>query len=269
MKVVKEHFQSIHQMLENINKRPKNEVMRGRESASYTGSEDFTLTESWDKAIYLFKYGYTDILEEIKTGMKTNASFQKPVAKRRIKTHVEGVVPHIPNAILGLPNSMIHIQPNIQKTKAISIVYVKPASCMVDAREFVESGIAVLSTIHALEIRGFRVNLKVMFFNGKVGDERVFSTVDVKHYREHLDLHKLCFPIAHPSMFRRIGFKWLETTPEIEESGWARAYGKPVPVNEILEIEGLAQKNEYYISLATTKECNYNVDEIIEYLNVK
>lgn len=268
MHIVQEHFQSIHQMLKTLDGRKNNAVMRGEDSSS-SGNSSFTLTESWDHAMKLLRYGYTDILGEIKAGMKEHAKFQEVSKKRNIKTAVQGVAPHVPNALLGVPNAMIHYESTVQKTKAISLVYFETANAGVEADTFVKSGIALLSTVHALEIRGYRVKLKCMFFSSKCEDERAFASVNLKDYREQLDLHKLCFPIAHPSMFRRIGFKWLETVPGIEEEDWSGGYGQPIYEDELSEIEGILKENEYFVTLHAIREQNYNVDGIIEYLNLK
>lgn len=268
MRILKEHFNSIHQMLEIVNKRSNNEVMKNQNS-SQTDDEEFTLTESWEQAIDLFQYGYKDIMDEIKIGMKKETKFQAATHNRKIKTGVQGYAPHVPNAILGLPNSMIDMKSEVRKVKAISIVYSITESAGVEAEEFVKSGIAVLSTIYALELRGVRVNLKIMFYDGKSEDERAFASVNLKDYREHLDLQKLCFPVAHPSMSRRLGFKWLETVPELECNGWSYGYGSQMKTEEFFEIEGLFKQNEHFLNLDITKECDYNTDRIIEKLDLK
>lgn len=267
MKIFKEHFNSIHQMLEIVNKRPNNEAMKGSKS-SHTEDEDFTMTKSWEEAIDLFQYGYKDILEEIKTGMKEEAKFQAASSRRKNILSVEGFAPHVPNAILGLPNSMIKTQSEVRKVKAISLVYSITANAGTDASEFVKSGVAALSTIHALELRGIRVNLKIMFYNAKCQNDRAFGTVNLKDYREHLDLQKLCFPVAHPSMFRRIGFKWLETLPGLKNDDWSRGYGRQMETHEVLDIKDLLKENEYLLNLEMTEECEYNVDKIIEKLQL-
>jgi hypothetical protein len=242
--------------------------MKG-ENESTTNGEDFTLTKSWDQAIDLFQYGYVDILDELKVGMKAATKFMTPQNRRKITTGVVGFVPHVPNAILGLPNSMIHIESEVRKTKAISLVYSITGNAYVRADQFVKSGIAVLSTIHALELRGIRVSLKIMFFNARCNDDRTIGTVTLKDYREHLDLQKLTFPVAHPSMFRRIGFKWLETVPGLTDTDWSSGYGRTMDTDDVLEIKGLFGANEHFLNIPIVEECEHDVDNIINRLNLK
>lgn len=267
MTVIYEHFSNLHQLIQTITNRPNNEVMKN-EFSSQTGSEEFTLTTSWDHAVQLLQSGYTDILGEIKKGMTKHAKCKDVANRRMVTTAVQGVTPHIPNAIVGLPNSMIHYENKQRKTKAISIVYVLSAASRVEAKDLFQSGIALLSLIHALELRRYRIALKVMFFGAEKENEQAIGTVTIKQYQQHLDLHKLCFPIAHPSMLRRIGFKWLETVPGLSHPDFRSGYGRPIPLEELSAIHGIKQKNEHFINWETLKECNYDIDQAIHFLQL-
>lgn len=267
--IVKEHFTSIRDMLSVINSRENNSVMKNEYSSS-KGSYEFTGTRNWQEAIDLFENGYTDVLDKIKAGVAKGIKQTENIQKRRTSTGVVGYAPHVPNAIMGLPNSMIYTQSIAQKVKAISIVYAITENCSTDAEEFIESGIAVLNVINRLELAGYRVNLKIMFYCAECGSDRAFGTVDVKSYREHLDLKKICFPVAHPSMFRRLGFKWLETCKGLNASDWRYGYGMQIrnAINDKF-VNVMLAKNEFFMNLETTRSHNYNVDEIIESLNLK
>lgn len=266
MNIVKEHFDSIHQMIKVIESRPNNDVMKYCDS-SHSGDRDFTGSKSYEEAKRLFENGYTDVLEKIKIGMANNIKRNQIERRRRVTTGVVGYAPHVPNAILGLPNSMILTEAVPQKIKALSIVVGITENCATDAEEFIRSGIAALSVVNTLELQGYRVNLKVAFYCAECGDDRAFGTVSVKDYREHLDIQKLCFPLAHPSMFRRLGFRWLETCEGLKESSWAFGYGRQLSnKKEVSEL--FLNDNEFLINLAVTKKCNYDVDKIIELFKI-
>lgn len=266
-KIIKEHFGSIHQMLEVIESRPNNAVMRNKHD-SRENDEYFTGTKSYKHAKQLFETGYTEILEQIKTGIGANLKRTQSVNRRTIRTDVIGYAPHVPNAILGLPNSMILTEQQSQKIKTVSVVVEICENCGTQAQEFVKSGIAALSVVNTLELRGYRVALKVAYYSAESGDERTWATVTLKDYREHMDIQKLCFPIAHPSMFRRFGFKWLETQPQIKSSSWANGYGHLLRDEQFIRANFLGE-NEFYINLALTRACNYDPDKIIEKMNLK
>lgn len=267
MKIIKEHFSSIHQMLNVIESRSNNSVMRNDRS-SETGTAAFTGTNSYAQAKWLFENGYTKILDQIKTGVGNNLKKTQNVNRRTIRTGVIGYAPHVPNAILGLPNSMILTEQQPQKIKTVSIVVGITENCGTDANEFIKSGIAALSVVNTLELRGYRVALKVAFWCAKAGEERAFGTIKLKDYREHLDIQKLCFPLAHPSMFRRFGFKWLETSPDIKDFNWHGVYGSQLKDLDFIK-ENFLEENESFINLSITKECAYDPDKIIERMNLK
>lgn len=267
--VIEEHFDSIHRMLNVIGSRPNNPAMRDNYS-SEKGSELFTGTRNWDEAVELFEDGYTDVLGEIKFGISKNIRATQNQPRRMIKTGVVGYAPHVPNAINGLPNSMIYTEKQIQKIKAVTIYYSPTENCNVDVKTFIKSGVTMLSAINILELSGVRVNLNVVFFNG-INDgetEGSFGTVKVKDFREQMDVRKLCFPVVHPSLFRRFGFKWLETTPNMKQSGWSFAYG-----HHSQEFDNLIQKqlrdNEFFVGLNQTKNSNYDPEKLIEILGIK
>lgn len=263
--IVKEHFTSIHQMLNVINNRPNNEVMKNKES-SKKGDKEFTGTENWEEAVYLFENGYTDVLDKIKAGVAAGIKKTETIQKRRTSTGVVGYAAHVPNAIMGLPNSMIYTQATPQKIKAVSINYNICENCNVEAEEFIKSGVAVLNVINRLELNGCRVNLKITFYSAECDGEYAFGSVDVKHYREHMDLQKLCFPVANPSMFRRFGFKWLETCNGITKS-WNWGYGRSIHEDAVVREQ--LQENEFYMDLHTTRRCDYDAEKIIESMNLK
>ena len=111
-------------------------------------------------------------------------------------------------------------------------------------------------------------NLKIMFYCAEEDNDYAFGTVDVKDFREHLDLQKLCFPIANPSMFRRFGFKWLETCNGLKDRYWCSGYGSQIDSdNKVLQ--DWLQDNEFYIDLPYTKKYDYDADKIIESMNIK
>lgn len=266
-KIIKEHFDSIHQMLNVIESRKNNSVMSSKDS-SQTGDKSFTMTSSYSEAKSLFENGYTDVLEKIKIGIAANLNKTQVENRRRVRTGVVGYAPHVPNAILGLPNSMILTDAQPQKVKTVSVVVGITENCGTAAEEFVQSGIAALSVVNTLELRGYRVALKVAFWCAEGGNERAWGTITLKDYREHMDIQKLCFPLAHPSMFRRFGFKWLETCPEIQDSDWAWGYGHHLNDSKFVQ-KNFLEDNEFFINLAVTKKCEYDPDKIIGMMNLK
>ena len=272
--MVKEHFDSIHKLLNTVDSRPNNSEMKN-EHASKKNDKSFTGTKSWDEAVDLFRNGYKDVLPKIQSGVSRNLKATATANRRNVRMGVVGYAPHVPNAILNLPNSMIYTESQPQKIKAISIYYSPTSYCGTDTQEFIDSGICMLSAINRLELSGVRVNLNVVVFTarntsnwkGNEDCEITFATVKVKDFREHLDIQKLCFPVVHPSLFRRFGFRWLETSPDIKHSGWKFGYG--CYAQDLEPVQGEMKENDYLIGLEMIKECGYSPEKLIEKLNIK
>ena len=247
--IIIENFSSINEMLSILNTRENNSIMK-YEDSSKTNGYDFTKTKSYEEAEKLITIGYTDILDEIKMKLKIQASSNdsKPIQRNE----KFGYIPNIPNSIMNLPNSMINTKRIPRKINTINLTYAPVSNFGTDKETFVENGIKILNIINNLEKNNIRVKLSIALKCSECGNEITLATVNVKNYQENLNLQKLCFPIAHPSMLRRFGFKWLETTPEITEYGWNRGYGRSLYNKE--KIKHLLKNNEIFLTLDEIKE---------------
>ncbi len=52
--------------------------------------------------------------------------------------------------------------------------------------------------------------------------------VTMKEFSQNLNLLKLAFPLIHPSMLRRISFRYLETMPAMKDTNYTNGYGYPL-----------------------------------------
>ena len=89
MKVIKEHFNSIDEMLKIIDSRPNNKAMMGKH-ASVENDKSFTGTSSYAEAKERLKYGYKDILPKIKSGVAENLKRTETRQRRRIENGGDG-----------------------------------------------------------------------------------------------------------------------------------------------------------------------------------
>lgn len=254
----REEFESIETLLKTLDNRKQNKSMENCYS-SKKNSEDFTGTESYEEAIRLFREGdkekYNLIQQDLRTSAKIKTSL---LPKRQVKTGVVGYAPNVPNALMGLPNSMIYTEKVKMKSKVVSILYSNTEHCGTSVEKFVKSGVALLNTINALELSGYRVEVKLVFFNAICCDEKLRAFVKIKNYNEHLDLLKMAFPLANPSMFRRFGFRWLETVPCEISGSWYWAYGSPN------SDEDLSKDNIIYLTMGKIENCHYDAEKIIK-----
>lgn len=71
--------------------------------------------------------------------------------------------------------------------------------------------------------------------------------------------------MIHPAMFRRIGFKYLETCPGMVEN-FSHGYGRS-PELEVLKTL-IKDKNTYVINRAWITEHENDIEEILKYMEV-
>ena len=264
-----ERFNSIDEMMNILKARPVNKLFLDRQSSRETSNRSFYGTKNYTEAINLLANGWEEPVEKIKAGMRKEVKSNVSTVKRRPVLGVSGFAPHIPNAILGLPNSMISTERTEQKVKALTIIYSPCVNANWRASEILECGITMLNIINDIEKSGYRINLYIEAITVVENNKFFGSCVNVKNYREHLDLRKLAFPLAHASMLRRIGFDWLEKS-HIQEKSIVNGCGRPIGNEDYNEVKAfysssnLLSNNEYYISAQLINSCNHNKEKILE-----
>lgn len=268
-----EEFGSINALIKSFYDRGVNEVYRGERCFSKTGGESFTRTESFDHAMELLTGGWDEPLSQMKTQTARHIVTNTTSHRARPENAVIGYTPNVPNAILGLPDSMINTTRVPQKVRAVTLIYTITVNCGYNQDDIYKAGLCFLNVVNSLEIQGYRVKVLVEPFCGhQEREEHVCFRVNVKDWRQPLDLKKLAFPLSHPSMFRRIGFRWLETTPKLNRRGWIRGYGQAF-TNDYEDIQGLKKfyekhellKNgEYIISASHCIANKFDLANIME-----
>lgn len=270
-KVIAESFDSLYELLYEVNTRPKNEVMKDCNS-SYKNNYDFTGTHSYEEAEKLAKYGYTELLPKIREGMK---SCSKKIEKKVIKKErclpqnmPVGYIPNVPNMLLGRPDSMINVIRTPQKVKVIEIIYIMDGNGGTEKELWIKAGAIILEAVKFIERANIRIKLSVCMYFAGSGNEIAISTVKIKDFGDKLDLQKVCFPMAHPSMFRRIGFRWIETHPDIEENSWSYGYGRSLSEDGKDLTEYIKTPvHSYSISAHQIEKMNFDVVKVLNHFN--
>lgn len=241
--IVIERYNGVNEFVTTIGKRTPNKVFAGHKLASDTDGEQFTMTKNYAESVEIMTKGYADGLAEMKATKGTKVRTASNVSKRIPQASVVGYAPHVPNAIAGIPQSMIGTRTITMKSKVISIIYNGGGDCGVDAKDFVKAGRNLLEVITMLELQGYRVGVEIMndFCEDK---QKGFLFIKVKEQLQPINPLKLAYMLIHPSFFRRQGFRWLETCPEIESKAFYFGHGH----------------------LLYIVECNKNMDKLREYL---
>lgn len=219
-----ETFNSSNEMIKVNNSRKQNfGEARTSDCDSWRGA-------SWNEAINMLQYGWDKPVKQIKSNIK-KLEKQGTMRKITFQNDVIGFAPNVPNAILGLPQSMINSHVSYKKAKVINVMIDPGASCGVSSDRIIEYGSKVIEKLYSLEKAGFRVRIEVLYsFNGKEWEPNTCAMKYLlKSENQPFDLKRMAFPMAHTAMFRRIAFDWYERLPEAKELD---GYGTPLKNND-------------------------------------
>lgn len=270
--LIYEEFSSLHEMASTIKTRPYNATFVGREISSESNDSSFTRTRTYAEAEELMLSGWTEPLGRIEDAVKkSEKDFEEFHAKRVMpKNSYVGVVPNVPRAMYGLPDSMIRYEREREAARTVHILYNISASGSIGQEELLKSGIAVLSAINLIEKLGVRVRLDLIEI-ALSGNDIAGWGLMLKDYRNPIDLKKICFPISHPSMLRRIAFRWMETVPDIPRAfygGYGTPYYRANENDEYMDLTRV-EKPYSYLSVSYIRDIGYDVAELYRYITGK
>lgn len=233
---------------------------RNFEDTFRSGRRDF-IGATKEETFRLLREGYQPTVDALKSGAKITAT------GKRFKSFndIVGYAPIVPNAIMGLPNSMINGSITPIKTKVLDIYYDMTVSCYVDSNDLIKAGQKMLGVILKMEAQGYRFNLYVCqtYADRRSGD---MLCVKVKSANQPFDLKRMSFPVSHTAFFRGIGFDWYAKFPK---GKYRDGYGTPLyhlhSQDEIkAEFKRLFGKGATYFSAQTIVKELSNAEEYIK-----
>jgi hypothetical protein len=200
------------------------------EDSQQTGehAEEFSKTANYREANELFMYGDRERMKLIQNaGVSTKAlKLNTTKCRRELYSSVCGVFPHVPNAVAGVPTSMINIRQTRPQKKVLNVCYSMSCSHDVKAADMITAASRFVSACQKIEAAGVRTNiyLAYMAYDGK---HTVVFAVRIKSASQPFNVLKIAYPLIHPSMLRRHMFRALEITPDVPEC-FASGYGYPI-----------------------------------------
>lgn len=184
-----------------------------RYGSSDDGDYDFTGTKSLKEALDLCKYGDEELREYIyKQNLKFDNVDSCNKVKRSTVNDVVGFMPNVPNYIMGVPVNMIRDNRTMINSKVLNVFINISAAWNISKEDIKERAAKYVCAINKLEEEGYRCNI----YTGSAGERwnsENLLIVKIKSDKEPLNLAKMAFPLSHPSMLRRLKFKWIETIP--------------------------------------------------------
>lgn len=223
-------FKSIHEFEKFITENQENKVFKGcRHLASRDKKHwtvDFTKTKSFDEAIELLHDGWTDKAEELTKKLKAVERDMAPVMKQQRCVSVAGYQPIVPLFLAGQPADMVGTRMQPVKQKVVTLVKSVSYSGNVEPEEWTEQGLKALAVVKKLESNGHRVNVDIVRGGYDPGTKSngIVCRVRVKNANERLNVSKLAFTMCHPSIQRRLMFRFTEVYDRVS-SGYRSTYG--------------------------------------------
>lgn len=224
-------FSSINELYQYITTTPDNKVFYNRvgkaSDLSTTKWCSLCTTDSFEEAVHLMKTGWYVGTSLIAQNIDlTKDKLQKRVVSKNVYD-VQGYQPVVPLYLNCIPTNMVDRKQNVIKQKVLNIDKYICYSYRVKSDTIIENCSKAVSIIDKLEHIGYRCNINVVAtFQAPKTRHYYIIKVMVKSASERLNLHKMSFPLANPSMLRRLITKFLEVYPNMERS-MVKAYGYP------------------------------------------
>lgn len=243
-------FKSISEFENFITKNPENKAFK---DCRYLASKDkkywtvdFTNTESFDEAVDLLHNGWTDKAKELTKKLKAVERDMAPIMKQQRCVSVAGYQPIVPLFLAGQPANMIGTRMQPVKQKVVTLVKSISYNGLVDTDEWTEQGLKALAIVKKLEANGLRVNVDIVRggYDSDTNSNGIVCRVRVKNANERLNVSKLAFTMCHPSMQRRLMFRFTEVYDKVS-SGYVSTYGRTFKKADLEKV--LDRKREYLL----------------------
>lgn len=227
--IQKIEFSSLEDFYKYITNTPLNDTFKFERLSSVTADESFCGTKSFEEAVELFKNGWSEMSERLSNRLKAEGKFEPTMTYRNVQS-VQGYHPIVPLYLMGIPNNMITKKMVPMKQKVVTLNKSLNYSSRVKTEQIVEESIKAFRIIQKLESQNYRVNLNLVIgASGSMWNssgEKYFIKIRLKSANEKLNISKLSFPLVHPSMLRRLYFRFIEVHPPVSKS-FLHGYGSP------------------------------------------
>lgn len=285
--VSRQEFDGTNELAKYIKTAPTNKVWQGHTLYSndkkYSGFNDFN---SLEDATIALEYGTDIYYKDFKKNIK---KVQEIISKREknktanYKNDKVGFLPIVPKVLQGNPINMINQDVKPKPFPTARIILEKSNSACVGSDDMNEFYAIIFVLIQLLENRGIRCEIWVVDSSYE-SQEIVTEKVKLKSYMQPLNMYKIQFPIIASDFLRRIGFRILETNPDIKNSNWTDTYGTPL-IREfnldlernkkaIYEVIGIEENDIYipscqYFDYKAGNDLEEAIEDIINTTNLK
>lgn len=241
-------YDSLKEFYDYLVSTPFNQAFCWKKHSSVDGTYEFTKTKDFNEAVELFKNGWSDMATKLVQKLKVTETKMEPTMKPRTTLSVAGYQAIVPLYLQGVPNNMVNKKMVPVKQKVITLNKSINYNGGVGADQIIEESIKAMRIVKKLESQGYRCNLNIVLGTSAGGKQFVIK-VKIKSASEKMNISKLAFPLVHPSMLRRLFFRFIEVYPNVTKS-FTSGYGAPASTEEIKKIF----KDEYVLPTFISKD---------------
>ena len=224
-------FSSLNDFETYITNTPLNETFRWANLASVSGDKEFTGTHSYEQAVEMFKNGWQSKAEELTKKLKVIQNQVIDAQVQKVLFDVVGFQASVPRYLQGIPTNMVNKKLVPIKQKIVTINKDISYNCGITTEQIVEASIQTLQLVKRIEAQGIRVNLNLIW-GVKASGSNELVKIRLKSANERVNISKLAFPLVHPSMLRRLCFRYLEVAPTVKH-GYLYGYGSPMDGSQL------------------------------------
>ena len=262
-KTILGEYRSLDEFYKYICETPLNDVFRWAEcSSTKTTTTKWTGTSNFDEATDLFKHGWATEAVKLEQRLKLACKETQASTTKRAKFDVVGFQASVPRYLQGIPTSMVNQKTILQKQKVITLNKSVSYGGYVSADAIKENSVKALHIVKKLEAEGYRVNLNIILgtMDKNYNTEEIVLKIRIKNAGERLNISKVAFPLCHPSMLRRLLFRYIEVNTAVTHKGFIRGYGSPIQDDILSQLA----PNEYLLPKMID-----NIDAVIKSMNLK
>lgn len=232
--VYSREFKSLNEFDAYITNTPLNEPFQWHSLSSVNSTYGFTQTHSYDEAHKIFQDGWDDMAQKLTKKLKVIQNQVVDAQVQKILYDVVGFQASVPRYLQGIPTSMVNKKLVPVKQRVITLNKDVSYNAATSTNAIIESSIQTLQLIKKIEAQGIRVNLNLVW-GVKSGGTGEFVKIRLKSANERVNISKLAFPLVHPSMLRRMLFRYVEVSPTVTSS-YTFGYGAPFDGKQLKEL---------------------------------
>lgn len=225
------HYDSLYDAVRQGRDAPQQWSDKDYNLASRAGERSGTAgngTPNWEQAERLALYGWEEGVKKlVDLREELMEEIGRALPEPRVMMDVSGFDVDVGAYLSGVPENMLTHWEMEGSKRVVHIVYNMAVNYTITPEAMMLRGLLVAGLVDTMEHLGHRVRLDVVaLINGSTyseGENVLTLTYNLKRENEVLDVERMVFACAHPSMFRRIGFANMEMLPRDK----AKAFGVP------------------------------------------